>query len=108
MSQCSGFEITDRKLDDRVVAMLGLNDSDLFGPVGDERVMAPTRQKLRLIRGFTHPTNDQPTAGIDGLGDLGQIGLRVTLKSGPSLIGNLFDCRCDRLGLPRVGLTPDR
>ena len=41
-------EVADLELDVRVIAMLGLNDGEWFGAVGERRVVAPAWEQLRL------------------------------------------------------------
>jgi hypothetical protein len=40
------FEVSDDLLDDRVVAMPGLDDRDVLGAVGDKREVPPVRPQL--------------------------------------------------------------
>ena len=56
------FEVADRELDDGVLAMLGLDDLQCLGAVGQEREVAPVRQQLGLRADQAGATHDQPAA----------------------------------------------
>ena len=64
------FEVGDDLLDDGVVAVLGLDDRDVVGAVGDEREVPPVGPQLGLGAEQAGAADDQPAPAVDGLGDL--------------------------------------
>ncbi len=56
------FEVGDHLLDDGVVAMLGLDERDLFAAVADEREVAPVGPELGLRADQSGAADDQPPA----------------------------------------------
>src|SRR5215207_7844573 len=64
------FEVGDDLLDDGVLAVLGLNERDLLGAVGDQTEVTPVGPELGLRAEQAGPADDQPAAAIGGLGDL--------------------------------------
>jgi len=65
------FEVGDDLLDDGVLAVLGLDEGALVGAVGEEAVVAPVGEQLGLRSEQPGAPDDQPAAGVGGLGDLG-------------------------------------
>ena len=64
------FEVADRELDDGVLAVLGLDECELVGAVGRERVVLPARAATRPARRASeHGGRSAATAEL-GLGDL--------------------------------------
>ena len=70
MRQRLVFEVGDDLFDDGVVAVLGLDDGDVVGAVGDEREVPPVGEQLGLGAEQAGAADDQPAAAVDGLGDL--------------------------------------
>src|SRR5205085_3963191 len=64
------FEIADRELDDGVLTVLGLDDGDLLGAVGEKREVAPVGPQLGLRSDKAGAPDDHPLASEPGLGDL--------------------------------------
>ena len=56
------FEVADRELDDGVLAMLGLDDADRVGAVGQEREVPPVGKQLGLRADQAGATHDQTLA----------------------------------------------
>ena len=72
------FEVADRELDDGVLAVLGLDQLERLGAVGDEREVAPVRPQLGLGADQAGAAHDQALAALAvDLGDL-----RLALSSG--------------------------
>jgi hypothetical protein len=96
------FEVADGQLDDRVLAVLGLDRKQLVAAVGDKRKQLPTGQQLALAIQRADTADDQAPAAERGLGDLrdravGVVGER--LPGGLRLSGLL----CVRPGVTVVG-----
>ena len=70
MRQRLVFEVGDDLLDDGVIAVLGLDERDLVGAVGEEREVPPVGPQLGLRAEQPGASDDQPAAAVDGLGDL--------------------------------------
>jgi hypothetical protein len=56
------FEVADHKLDDGVLALLGLDERDRLAAVGREREVLPVRKQLGLDAERANATDDQPAA----------------------------------------------
>ena len=70
MRQRLVFEVGDDLLDDGVVAVLGLDERDVVGAVGDEREVPPVGPQLGLGAEQAGAADDQPPPAVGGLGDL--------------------------------------
>ena len=70
MRQRLVFEVGDDLLDDGVVAVLGLDQGDVLGAVGEKAEVAPVGPQLGLGAEQAGAAHDQPAAAVDGLGDL--------------------------------------
>ena len=64
------FEVGDDLLDDRVVAVLGLDERDFFVAVGEEAEVSPVGPQLGLGADKAGASDDQPSAAIGRFGDL--------------------------------------
>ena len=64
------FQIGDDLFDDGVITMLGLDDHDVLGAVGDEREVTPIGPQPRLRAKQSGAADDQPPAAVGGLSDL--------------------------------------
>ncbi len=81
------FEVGDDLLDDGVLAVLGLDDRDVFGAVGDQTEVPPVGPQLGLGAHEAGAADDQPAAVVGGFGDL-----RLTVVGvGDGLPGGLVD-----------------
>jgi hypothetical protein len=68
--QCLVFEVGDDLLNDGVIAVLGLDDGEILGAVGDEGEVSPVGPQLGLRAEQTGAADDQPAVAVDGFGDL--------------------------------------
>ena len=91
------FEVADRELHDRVLAMLRFDDLDRVGPVGQKRVVAPVGPELGLGSQESGAAHDQPLGAEHRLRDLRLPSLRVVLEGLPVLLGDRGDCGLDVL-----------
>jgi hypothetical protein len=91
------FEVADRELHDRVLAMLCFDDLDRVGPVGQERLVAPVGPELGLGSQESGAAHDQPLGAEHRLRDLRLPSLRVILEGLPVLLGDRGDCGPDVL-----------
>ena len=64
------FEVGDDLFDDGVVAVLGLDDRDRGGAVGEKREVPPVGEQFGLGAEQAGAPDDQPPIAVDGLGDL--------------------------------------
>jgi hypothetical protein len=64
------FEVCDDLLDDGVVAVLGLDDREVFGAVGDQREVPPVGKQCGLRADEAGAPDDQPTLAVGRFGDL--------------------------------------
>src|SRR3954454_2395973 len=60
------FEVADRELDDGVPAMLGLDEFDRVGAVGQEREVSPVGPELGLVAEQSGAPDDQPLCAQRG------------------------------------------
>ena len=87
MRQRLVFEIGDDLLDDGVVAVLGLDERDVLGAVGDQGEVPPVGPQLGLGAQQPRATDDQPAGAVDGLGDLREdVPVAVELRGGGPVI----------------------
>ena len=84
-------EVADLKLDVRVIAMLGLDDGECFGAVGQRRVVTPGREQLCLRADETDAADDQPLPVDGGLGDLRLPSLGVVGQRNPCILSDHVD-----------------
>ena len=89
------FEVGDDLLDDGVVAMLGLDERDVLGAVGDEREVPPVGPQLGLRADQPGAPDDQPPAAVDGLGDL-RLALLGVVDRLPGVLVDRLDGRRGR------------
>jgi hypothetical protein len=85
------FEIADGELDDGVLAVLGLDDLEEVGAVGDEREVAPVGPQLGLGADQAGAADDQPSAAGAGFGDLRLAVFGVVIERPPSRFGDVRD-----------------
>jgi hypothetical protein len=64
------LEIGDDLLDDGVIAMLGLDQGDVLGAVGEQREVTPVGPQLCLRADQAGASDDQSALAVGGLGDL--------------------------------------
>lgn len=80
VGESGALELGDPLLDDRVAAVVGLDLTDVSGPVGDERVVVLGREQRQLAAGSRpDPAHDKAhrdgvLAGERGVGGLGDVG----------------------------------
>ena len=84
------FEVGDDLLDDGVVAVLGLDERDVLGAVGDEREVPPVGEQLGLRADQPGAAHDQPPLAVDGLGDLRLAAVGVGDRL-PGVLGDRLD-----------------
>ena len=89
------FEVGDDLFDDGVVAVLGLDEREILGAVGEEAEVPPVGPQLGLGAEQAGAPDDQPPAAVGGLGDLRLAVLGVVADRLP---GVLVDLRRRRRG----------
>ena len=70
MRECLVFEVADRELHDRVLAVLRFDELDRVGAVGEEREVPPVGPQLGLRADQAGAADDQPLAAEHRLRDL--------------------------------------
>jgi hypothetical protein len=97
------FEVGDDLFDDGVIAVLGLDERELVGAVGDEREVSPVGPQLGLHADESCAADDQPPSGVGGFRDL-RVAFFGVVDALPGVLVDRFDGATDRLDHP----YPDR
>src|SRR5512133_3225451 len=94
----AALEVADAQLDRGVAAVILVQPHGGADSVGDEGVVAPVREQLRLFTHQTGAAHDQPVTLVAGLGDLGDAALGID-DVDPCLLVDGGDRLADRFGL---------
>jgi hypothetical protein len=97
--QCLVFEVADRELDNGVLAVLGFDDGQWLGAVGQEREVAPVGPEPGLGSEQPSAPHDQALLAERGLCDLGLALVGVIGQRLPVVIVDRGD-RLANMGLP--------
>ncbi len=89
MRECLIFQVADDQLDLGMLTVLGVDEVDWLGAVGDEREVPPVGEELGLVvLGVqVDAADDQPVLAERGLGQLADAGVGVVGDRLPGVIG---------------------